>query len=105
MDAFSALADPKRRSIVELLARSGAMPATEIYDRFNVSHPAISQHLQVLRLAKLVRVEKCGQQRIYRLNPKAITEIEEWARRTANVWEVRFDRLDRVLESERKNAK
>jgi DNA-binding transcriptional ArsR family regulator len=64
VDIFFALADPTRRKILELLASRGQLSATEIYANFVVSHPAISQHLKVLREAKLVKMKKHAQQRI-----------------------------------------
>jgi len=105
MDVFNALADPTRRKIIELLARSGQLSATEIYAQFQVSPPAISQHLKVLREAKLVLVEKRAQQRIYRINPDAMLELEDWARRLTQLWNERFDALDQVLDSEKKKLK
>ena len=65
MDKFSALADPTRRHILEMLARRGQLSATEISDKFQVSPSAISQHLKVLREANLVQMEKRVQQRLY----------------------------------------
>ncbi|PQP89141.1 metalloregulator ArsR/SmtB family transcription factor, partial [Paenibacillus sp. AR247] len=67
-DTFSALADPTRRGILELLAGNPELSATQIYERFDVSPQAISQHLKILRETQLVRVEKRAQQRIYSLN-------------------------------------
>ncbi len=84
-----------------MLARSGPLSASEIGEQFPVSPPAISQHLKVLREAKLVLVEKRAQQRLYRLNPEAVFELEGWARRLAELWNARFDALDRVLEEEK----
>ena len=104
MDKFSALADPTRRKILEMLARHGQLTATEISDRFPVSPPAISQHLKVLRQADLVKMEKRAQQRIYRLNPEAMLELEGWARQIANLWNRRFDALQQVLEEEKKKS-
>ena len=82
----------------------GRLSATEIADRFPVSAPAISQHLKALREAKLVRVEKRAQQRIYQINPEAMWELEHWARRTRELWDERFEALDRVLEAEKQKA-
>jgi DNA-binding transcriptional ArsR family regulator len=104
MDLFSAIAEPTRRSIIEMLASRGRLSASEISDRFPVSAPAISQHLKVLREAKLVRVEKRAQQRIYQLNPAAMLELEEWSRRLREQWDERFDALDRVLEAEKQKT-
>jgi len=102
MDMFDALAEPTRRKIIDLLARHGQLSATDIYDHFPVSHPAISQHLKVLRQARLVMVEKRGQQRFYRINPETMLQLEEWARRITQLWNQRFDALDKVLEAEQK---
>lgn len=102
MDIFTALAEPTRRNIVEMLASRGQLSATAISDRFRTSPPAISQHLKVLREASLVRVERRGQQRIYRINPPAMLELERWAKQTRQRWNERFDALDKVLEAEKK---
>jgi DNA-binding transcriptional ArsR family regulator len=100
MDKFSALADPTRRSILEMLAKDKALSATEIASRFAVSPPAISQHLKILREAELVRMEKRAQQRIYRINPSAMREVEDWTARMLQLWNERFDALDELLEAE-----
>ena len=102
---FYALADPTRRTILELLAAKGRMYATEVYGNFSVSHPAISQHLKVLREAELVNVEKEAQKHFYSLNPEPVRVLEEWATQTLSMWEGRFRELDRVLESEKKKRK
>jgi DNA-binding transcriptional ArsR family regulator len=103
MDIITALAEPTRRTIIEMLARSGPLAATEIYEHFPVSPPAISQHLKVLREAKLVQMEKRGQQRMYRLNPGAMLELEGWARHLTHLWNQRFDALEKVLEASKKH--
>ena len=102
MDMYSALADPKRRTILEMLSQNGQLTATEIYEKFSASPPAISQHLKVLREAKLVDMEKNAQQRIYRLNPDTLSEIEAWIHNTSKVWSKRFDALDLVLNAEKR---
>jgi DNA-binding transcriptional ArsR family regulator len=102
MDKFSALADPNRRKILELLASSGQLSATEISDKFQVSPSAISQHLKVLREAKLVTMRKRAQQRLYQINPQAIGELEQWARQLTQRWNERFEALDELLEAEKK---
>jgi DNA-binding transcriptional ArsR family regulator len=99
---FSALADPTRRSIIELIAANGQMSATKIYDNFSISQPAISQHLKVLRQAELVRIEKNAQKRIYSLNPRSMHQIEDWIKRTTKHWDQRFEELDKVLDAEKK---
>jgi len=105
MDTFQALADPTRRDILELLATSGQLPASDIYNKFSVSHPAISQHLKVLRDNELVTVEKKAQQRMYQINPAKLLEIDEWLKKLATQWEERFDRLDALLEKMKKERR
>ena len=100
MDVFSALSDPTRRSILEMLAGSGSLSATDIYARFPASPPAISQHLKVLREANLVIVEKRAQFRLYRVNPEAMHELEDWVKYVTRIWEERFTALDEVLREE-----
>jgi DNA-binding transcriptional ArsR family regulator len=105
MDKFSALADPNRRKIIELLAAKGQLSATEIYEHFQVSPQAISQHLKVLRGANLVQVEKRAQQRIYRVNPDTMLDLEGWARKMRQLWSDRFDAMEKVLEAEKNRLK
>ena len=99
MDAFTALAEPTRRHIVELLATEGQLSSSEIARQFPMSAPAISQHLKVLREADLVQMEKQAQFRIYRVNPAAMLALEEWARQMRQKWNGRLDSLDAFLEA------
>lgn len=101
---FYALAEPTRRGIIELLASKGQLSATDISDNFDVSPPAISQHLKVLRKANFVRVEKRAQQRIYRINPSAMSEIEQWIQKMTKSWNARFNILDEILEAEKRKT-
>ena len=102
MDMFVALADPIRRTILEILASSGELSATALYEHFPVSPQAVSQHLKVLRETKLVEMEKRAQKRVYRLNPQTLSEFEAWVTQTKQRWSERFDALDAVLEREQK---
>ena len=104
MDMFAALADPTRRNILELLANSGELSATAIYENFPVSPQAVSQHLKVLREAHLVEMEKRAQKRLYRLNPQTLSQFEEWVKQVQQRWEERFAALDIVLEREKKKG-
>ena len=76
MNMFSALADPTRHNILEVLAQNGQLSASDISDKFPVSLSAISQHLKVLSEANLVQMEKRAQQRMYQINPDAILDLE-----------------------------
>ncbi|MFN4164526.1 MAG: ArsR/SmtB family transcription factor [Ferrovibrio sp.] len=96
MEHFTALADPTRRQIVELLGR-GERAAGEIAEGFAISAPAVSQHLKVLREAGLVRVRVDGQRRIYELNPEGLAEIDAWLDRVRRFWAPRLDALEAEL--------
>ena len=100
MDTFQALAEPRRREILELLASRKQLTAADISKEFKVSFPAISQHLKVLREANLVFMKKNGQQRIYTLNPDALVELQKWSNKLLKVWDEKFARLDAVLKQE-----
>ena len=105
MDMFMALAEPTRRSIVEMLASGNRLSASDIYSRFPSSGPAISQHLKVLRDTRVVIVEKDAQKRIYRINPHSIDQIELWIHNIRQQWEQRFDALDGLLADEMSRIK
>ena len=104
MDMFVALADPTRRHILEILATSGELSATALYEQFPVSPQAVSQHLKVLREAHLVEMEKRAQKRLYRLNLQTLSQFEAWVQQTKQRWSERFDALDNVLEGEKKKG-
>lgn len=97
MDAMYALAEPRRRKVVEILARRGRLSAAQICEEFDVTPQAISQHLKVLREANVIQMEKRAQRRIYSMNPKSVLEVEKWAADVTRMWNSRFDRLDRAL--------
>ena len=99
MLTFAALSDPTRRGIVEMLAER-ERTAGEIVERFDMTGPAISQHLKVLREAKLVSVRVDGQRRIHSLDPEGLHEIEAWLSRMRRLWEKRLSALERELRAE-----
>src|SRR4029077_13003304 len=96
MQSLTVLADPTRRRIVELLA-GGALCAGDIASRFDVSAPAISQHLKMLRHANLVQVRRDAQKRIYELNPQGVEELREWVDRLRGFWSRKLDALESAL--------
>jgi len=104
MDLYQALSEPKRREIIELLARSQGLTSTDISNNFDISAPAISQHLKILRQAKLVDMEKRAQSRIYTVNTASLNELANWATKMKERWEHRFNRLDEVLEDLKENT-
>lgn len=97
MDSFLALADPTRRRIIESLA-DGESAFGDLAGQFEMSGPAVSQHLKVLREAGLVRVRKDRQRRIYRLNVEGLGELEEWLDKVKRFWGPRLDDLERALD-------
>lgn len=99
MLSLEAIADPTRRRIVEMLARSDHSVG-EIVEEFDMSPPAISQHLKVLREAGLVVSRVEGQSRIQALNPSGLNEIQEWLRTTMNFWNQRLDALEAALRAD-----
>lgn len=96
MDAFNAVAEPRRRQIIDLLAR-GEHPVNQLVDELDLAQPLVSKHLRVLREVGLVRVRDSGRQRLYRLDPLPLKSIGEWVSGFAALWNERFDRLDAVL--------
>jgi len=99
MDAFTALADPTRRRIIEMLA-AGETSFGDLADRFRMSRPAVSQHLKVLRSAGIVTARADAQRRIYRLNAGGLGEVETWLGKVNDYWSKRLDKLERLLEEE-----
>lgn len=104
MQSLLAIADPTRRRIVELLAQ-GERTTGELVEEFDVSAPAISQHLNVLREAGLVVTRAEGQRRIQSLNPAGFDEIEAWLERTRSFWSKRLDALERELQADDERKK
>jgi DNA-binding transcriptional ArsR family regulator len=100
MHSLTALADPTRRQIVEMLSR-GERAAGDIVDEFAISAPAISQHLKVLREAKLVQVRVEAQRRIYAINPAGLDDIETWLKQVRLFWKGRLDVLEQELRGTR----
>ncbi len=95
---FSALANPVRREILMRLRR-GARPAGELAKGFDIGRPAVSEHLQVLRKARLVREEPRGRERYYHLDPRPLSEIGTWLEAFTRYWEKRLAALEDVLEN------
>jgi len=99
MQSLAAIADPTRRRIVELLAVR-ERTAGELVDEFDMSAPAISQHLKVLREAGLVITRAEGQSRIQSLNPNGFDELDTWLEKTRSIWSHRLDALERELRAD-----
>ena len=93
---FSALAEPNRLQIVELL-RDRPLPVGRIAERLRMRQPQVSKHLRVLTEAGLVQVRPLAQQRIYGLRAEGLKELDDWLERYRRLWGERFEQLDDVL--------
>jgi DNA-binding transcriptional ArsR family regulator len=96
-DAFNAVAEPRRREILDALSH-GERPVNDLVDLLGLAQPHVSRHLRVLREVGAVEVRDEGRQRVYRLNPQALKPIHDWVSGYQHLWEERFDLLEDVLE-------
>jgi DNA-binding transcriptional ArsR family regulator len=96
-DAFNAVAEPRRRQILDALA-DGERPVNDLVRLLGLAQPQVSKHLKVLREVGLVDVRHEGRQRLYRLNGAALKPIHDWVKEYERTWSERFDRMDVVLE-------
>ncbi|MGA9529003.1 MAG: metalloregulator ArsR/SmtB family transcription factor [Terriglobales bacterium] len=97
--AFSALADPTRRALLDLL-RTGPQAAGQIAEAFPISRPAISKHLRHLRQAHLVKEHRSGRHRFYRLNPKPLKAVDSWLENYRQFWQMNLANLKVFVETE-----
>jgi DNA-binding transcriptional ArsR family regulator len=95
-DAFNAVAEPRRRQILDLLAQ-GERPVNDLVEMLGLAQPQVSKHLRVLREVDLVRVRDAGRQRLYRLNAGPLRPIHDWLRQYEQAWDDRLDLMDAVL--------
>jgi DNA-binding transcriptional ArsR family regulator len=96
-DSFNAVAEPRRRQILDSLA-GGERPVNDLVRLLGLSQPQVSKHLRVLREVGAVEVRDVGRQRVYRLNGHALKPIHDWVKNYERSWSERFDQLDVVLE-------
>jgi DNA-binding transcriptional ArsR family regulator len=96
-DAFNAVAEPRRREILDILA-GGERSVNDLVGLLGLAQPQVSKHLRVLREVGAVDVREEGRQRLYRLNGDALKPIYEWVKDYERSWSKRFERLDVVLE-------
>ena len=100
-DAFNAVAEPRRRQILDVLA-GGERPVNDIVAMLGLAQPLVSKHLRVLREVGLVDKRDVGRQRVYRLDGHPLKPIHDWVKNYEQSWSERFDRLDVVLEELKK---
>jgi DNA-binding transcriptional ArsR family regulator len=96
-DAFNAVAEPRRRQILDVLA-GGERPVNDLVAELGLGQPQVSKHLRVLREVGAVEAREEGRQRLYRLNGHALKPIHDWVKTYERSWSERFDRLDLVLD-------
>jgi len=103
-DAFNAVAEPRRRQILDVLA-GGERPVNELVHTLGLTQPQVSKHLRVLREVGVVDVRDEGRQRVYRLNGHALKPIHDWVKSYERSWSERFDQLEAVLEELKEKEK
>jgi DNA-binding transcriptional ArsR family regulator len=92
-DVFNALAEPRRRQIVELLARRGGLAVGTLVVAVGLPQPAVSKHLGVLRKVGIVSVDKDGRQRVYRLNSAELKPVYDWVKNFEPFWSQQLERI------------
>lgn len=97
LETFTALAEPNRLRIVELL-RGGPRAVGDIGERLRLHQPQVSKHLRVLKAAGLVAVRPRAQQRLYELRAQPLRQLHEWLEAYRGLWDARFDQLDGLIE-------
>jgi DNA-binding transcriptional ArsR family regulator len=101
-DVFNAIAEPRRREIVDLLALGAEHDVTELVLKLGLRQPAVSRHLGVLRKVRLVDVHKAGQRRLYRLNPKELKPVHDWIQNFERFWTEQLASIKEVAEQKAK---
>jgi DNA-binding transcriptional ArsR family regulator len=101
-DVFNAIAEPRRRQIIEVLARRGSLVVGALVVAMGLPQPAVSKHLGVLRKVGVVSVEKHGQQRVYRLNGAELKSVYDWAKGFEQFWSHQLDRIKQRAEQKAK---
>lgn len=100
-DVFNAVAEPRRREVIELLA-SGERSVGELVSELGTTQPQVSKHLRVLLDVDLVSVRRAGRHRLYRLEGDGLRQIHDWAKRFEPLWQERFDLLEDVVQELKK---
>ncbi|ATH92644.1 ArsR/SmtB family transcription factor [Bacillus glycinifermentans] len=98
-DVFRAVADPTRRKLLKLLA-DREMPITDISSHFPITRTAVSKHLRILSEARLVSERKAGREKLYRLHPEALIELQEWLSYFERYWDNKLSMLKHYVEHE-----
>lgn len=97
-DVFNAIAEPRRRQIIDLLGDLRGRPVGDLVSHLGLPQPAVSKHLGVLRKVGLVSVDRHGQQRVYRLNPQELKPVNDWVKPFERYWSIQIDRIKQRAE-------
>ena len=97
-DAFNAIAEPRRRELLDVLAAQGERQVNDLVAATGLAQPQVSKHLRVLREVGAVDVREDGRRRLYRLNGEALKPIHDWVKEYERTWSARFERMDEVIE-------
>ena len=103
-DLFQAIADPTRRTILALIAVQALTP-NAMAEQFDMSRQAVSKHIKVLQECELIKPEQAGREIYYHFNPEKMQELDSWINQFRYTWETRFNQLDKVLSTIKKQQK
>lgn len=104
-DVFNAIAEPRRREIVELLARRGALAVGALVGAMGIPQPSVSKHLGVLREVGVVQVIRQGKQRVYQLDAEKLKTVHDWVRAFESLWNHQLDRIKQRAERRARELK
>lgn len=103
-DVFQAIADPVRRDIIGLLAKN-QMTVNAVAENFDISRPAISKHIKILKECGIVHIHQRGRERYCEIQPKSLTPVADWLEQYRQLWEDRLDSFENYLLTMQKNQK
>ena len=98
LDAFSAIAEPRRREVIDLLARRGPLPVGDFVTALAIPQPSVSKHLNVLLQVGIVAVQRQGRSRVYALNGRALKPVHAWTASLEHHWTTHLDRIKQRAE-------
>jgi DNA-binding transcriptional ArsR family regulator len=104
-DVFNAIAEPRRREIIQFLAQSGEQPVGTLVHAMRIPQPAVSKHLNVLRRVRLVSVSRRGRSRVYRLNPQELKPVHDWVKNFERYWSTQLLRIKARAEEKAREQK
>jgi len=104
-DVFNAIAEPRRRQIIELLARRGALAVGAIVVAIRLPQPSVSKHLGVLRAVGIISASKDGRQRLYQLEAAELRRVHDWVRQFERFWSHQLDRIKERAEHRARGTK